>query len=165
LGQTSDADVAKEPSITLYRAMVLAQERDSIAREYVTDFAITFEIGYPALREAWPVADNYADAIVQCYLTLLARVPDTLIVRKRGADIAAQVSYQAAETLALGGTLTSRGQQALTDLDRRLRDERHTLNPGTTADLTTAALFLFLLREWPNFRQTAPSKTSLQTKL
>ncbi len=149
LGRTSDADVAEEPSLTLHQAMALAQERDSIAREYVTDFAITFEIGYPALREAWHASGNSADAIVQCYLTLLARVPDTLIARKRGADTAAQVSHQAAETLALGGALTPQGQQALADLDRRLRDERHTLNPGTTADLTTAALFLFLLRERP----------------
>lgn len=149
LGQAMQADVTEEPSVTLYQAMALAQERDSIAREYITDFAITFEIGYPALREAWHAANNYANAIVQCYLTLLARVPDTLIARKRGADQAAQVSQQAAETLALGGTLTPQGQRALADLDRRLRDERHTLNPGTTADLTTAAIFLLLLREQP----------------
>ena len=39
----------------------------------VTDFAITFEIGYPALREAWQMTDQPANAIVQCYLTLLAK--------------------------------------------------------------------------------------------
>jgi triphosphoribosyl-dephospho-CoA synthase len=147
MGQTSTADIAEEPSITLYQAMALAQDRDSIAREYVTDFSTTFEVGYPALRAAWRAAGSYADAIVQCYLTLLARVPDTLIARKRGADTAAQVSQQAAETLELGGTLTPQGQHALADLDRSLRDERHRLNPGTTADLTTAALFLLLLSE------------------
>ena len=145
LRQTSQADVSEEPSITLCQAMALAQERDSIACEYITDFAITFEIGYPALREAWRVADNPSNAIVQCYLTLLARVPDTLIARKRGVETATQVLHWAAETLALGGALTPQGHRALADLDRTLRDERHTLNPGTTADLTTAALFLFLL--------------------
>ena len=150
MGQTSEADVAEEPSITLRQAMDLAQGRDSIAREYITDFAITFEIGYPALREAWPMAGQPANAIVQCYLTLLAHVPDTLIARKRGTETAAEVSRWAAETLAMGGALTPQGQQALADLDRRLRDERHTLNPGTTADLTTAALFLYLLRELPS---------------
>jgi triphosphoribosyl-dephospho-CoA synthase len=149
MGQTSEADVAEEPSITLRQAMDLAQGRDSIAREYLTDFAITFEIGYPALREAWQMAEQPANAIVQCYLTLLANVPDTLIARKRGIETAAEVSRWAAETLAMGGALTPQGQQALAYLDRRLRDERHTLNPGTTADLTTAALFLYLLRELP----------------
>ena len=84
---------------------------------------------------------------MQCYLTLLANVPDTLIARKRGLETATEVSRWAAETLALGGALTPQGQDAVADLDRRLRDERHTLNPGTTADLTTAALFLLLLRE------------------
>ena len=39
------------PSITLLQAMALAQDRDSIAREYVTGFAITFEIGLPAMKE------------------------------------------------------------------------------------------------------------------
>jgi triphosphoribosyl-dephospho-CoA synthase len=154
MGETSEADVAAEPSITLHQAMDLAQGRDSIAREYITDFAITFEIGYPALREAWHSAADPANAIVQCYLTLLAGVPDTLIARKRGIETAAEVSRRAAATLAMGGALTAPGRQALADLDHRLRDERHTLNPGTTADLTTAALFLFLLREqtsglWP----------------
>jgi triphosphoribosyl-dephospho-CoA synthase len=147
MGQAAEADVAAEPSITLYQAMELAQERDTIAREYVTDFALTFEVGYPALRAAWQVTDQPAQAIVQCYLTLLANVPDTLIARKRGTETAAEVSRRAAEALALGGALTAHGQEALADLDHRLRDERHTLNPGTTADLTTAALFLFLLCE------------------
>ena len=149
MGQTAEADIAEEPSLTLYRAMELAQERDSIAREYVTDFAITFQIGYQAVREAWHAASNQASAVVQSYLALLARVPDTLIARKRGIETAAEVSERAAAALALGGALTSPGREAVADLDRMLRDERHTLNPGTTADLTTAAIFLFLLREQP----------------
>ncbi len=154
MGQASEADVAEEPSITLREAMDLAQAHDSIAREYITNFAITFEIGYPALREAWHMTDQPANAIVQGYLNLLADVPDTLIARKRGIETATEVSRWAAETLALGGALTPQGRQALADLDRRLRDERHTLNPGTTADLTTAALFLFLLCERPQLYAT-----------
>jgi len=147
LGHTSQADVAEEPTLTLYEAMSLAQERDSIAREYVTDFAITFEIGYPALCDVWHVAANPADAIVQAYLTLLARVPDTLIARKRGVEMARQVSRWAADVLEAGGVFTAQGRRAVADLDRTLRDERHTLNPGTTADLTAAAIFLVLLHD------------------
>jgi triphosphoribosyl-dephospho-CoA synthase len=147
LGRAPQADVAEEPTLTLYQAMSLAQERDSIAREYVTNFAITFEIGYPALCDVWHVTANPADAIVQAYLTLLARVPDTLIARKRGAEMARQVSRWAADVLEAGGVFTAQGRQAVADLDRTLRDERHTLNPGTTADLTAAAIFLVLLRD------------------
>jgi triphosphoribosyl-dephospho-CoA synthetase len=39
---------------------------------------------------------------------------------------------------------TPKGQAELDKLDRALRDARHTLNPGTTADLTAAAVFLYL---------------------
>jgi triphosphoribosyl-dephospho-CoA synthase len=147
LGHAPQADVAVEPTLTLYQAMSLAQERDSIAREYVTNFAITFEIGYPALCELWHASANRADAIVQAYLTLLARVPDTLIARKRGAEMAGQVSRWAAEALEAGGVFTAQGRRAVADLDRTLRDEHHTLNPGTTADLTAASIFLVLLRD------------------
>ncbi len=145
LGRTPQADVAEEPSISLYQAMALARDRDAIAREYATNFAITFEAGYPALKEAWRTADDPPSAIVQAYLTILARVPDTLIARKRGADMAEQVSQWAEVVLASGGAFTPQGRQRLAELDRALRDERHTLNPGTTADLTAAAIFLFLL--------------------
>ena len=147
IGHVPQADVSQEPAVTLQQAMALAQDRDTIAREYVTDFAITFEIGYPALRKAWQTAENSADAIVQAYLTILASTPDTLIARKRGAEMAAKVSGWAADALAAGGMFTAQGRRAVADLDHALRDERHTLNPGTTADLTVAALFMLLLRE------------------
>jgi triphosphoribosyl-dephospho-CoA synthase len=145
LGQTSKADVAEDPSITLREAMALAQERDAIAREYVTEYAITFGIGYPALKEAWFSLNDPPTAIVQSYLTILSQVPDTLIVRKRGADIAAQVSQWARDVLNMGGVSTAQGRAGLLDLDRILRDEGHTLNPGTTADLTAVTIFLLLL--------------------
>ncbi len=83
LGTNVEADVAVEPEITLLQAMALAQERDAIAREYVTRFAITFEIGLPAIERAWKLSGNLPLAIVQAYLTILAEVPDTLIARKR----------------------------------------------------------------------------------
>lgn len=152
LGRVERADVAEAPTVTLYEAMALAQERDAIAREYVTDFAITFDIGYPALKAAWAACGDLSTAIVQAYLTILAQVPDTLIARKRGAMMAAQVSCWAQQALEQGGALTAPGQQALAELDRALRAESHALNPGTTADLTTAALFVWLMFEGPHGR-------------
>ena len=144
LGWVSQGEVSEQPSITLLQAMALAQERDSIAREYTSGFAITFEIGYSALKNIYLVTNDFSSAIVQTYLTLLARVPDTLISRKRGREKAIEVSGRAAETLEQGGVLTTQGQASLAELDSILRDEHHSLNPGTTADLTTAAVFLFL---------------------
>jgi triphosphoribosyl-dephospho-CoA synthetase len=37
------------------------------------------------------------------------------------------------------------GKRALAALDTELRDARNTRNPGTTADLTCAALFVVIL--------------------
>jgi len=147
LGRVEEGDVAEEPRVTLLEAMHLARERDAIAREYVTNFAITFEIGYPALRNAWSSTTILSAAIVEAYLQILAQVPDTLIARKRGTEMALKVSRWAAQALQAGSIRTPEGWQAISELDQRLRDESHTLNPGTTADLTTAALFLFLLQD------------------
>ncbi|MBA3258947.1 MAG: triphosphoribosyl-dephospho-CoA synthase, partial [Gemmatimonadales bacterium] len=50
LGHSAAEDVAAAPTVTLREAMALAAGRDTIAREYVTDFAVTFEVGAPSLR-------------------------------------------------------------------------------------------------------------------
>jgi triphosphoribosyl-dephospho-CoA synthase len=145
LGKAHDADIAEEPSLPLLQAMVLARDRDSIAFEYVTDFSISFEIGLPALNRALSQGADFSSAVVQAFLTILSKTPDTLIARKKGVESAREVSQRAGETLAQGGILTANGKAALAQLDRDLRDPAHTLNPGTTADLTTATIFLYLL--------------------
>ncbi len=147
LGKVGNEDISQEPTIPLQQAMALARERDAIAREYCTGYAITFEIGLPALMAARRSGVGLPDAIVQTFLTLLAQVPDTLIQRKRGAEIAQWVSEQAQRVLELGGVTTEAGRKAICQMDRDLRDPQHTLNPGTTADLTAATIFLALLME------------------
>ncbi len=144
LGKAVQADVSEDPSITLLQSMALAQDRDSIAHEYVTAYAITFEIGLPAMNKAWGCDGASADAIVQTFLTILSEVPDTLIARKEGTQTARMVSQRAKAVLEKGGVATPEGRLALAEMDRALRDEAHRLNPGTTADLTAAALFLAL---------------------
>jgi triphosphoribosyl-dephospho-CoA synthase len=147
LGQLEEQDVSKEPTLSLRQAMALAVERDSIAREYCTGYAATFEIGLPALMAACRSGADILTAIVQTFITLLAQVPDTLIQRKRTAEVARWVSGRAQRVLELGGAMSEKGQAALRQLDDELRDPSHTLNPGTTADLTAAVVFLALLEE------------------
>lgn len=145
LGKASQQDVAREPTIPLREAMALAAERDGVAREYATAFATTFHTGAPALRQARADGLGWDDAIVETFLTLLAASPDTHIARRAGADRAASVSRLAKTVLADGGVRTDAGRQAVARFDRSLRDDRHLANPGTTADLTTAAVFVVLL--------------------
>jgi triphosphoribosyl-dephospho-CoA synthase len=147
LGRVSQADVADEPSITLLQAMALAQDRDVIAREYMTDYRIAFEIGLPFLKETLHSGGDFSEVIVQTFLAILKQVPDTLIARKRGLKTAMRVSRQAGDVLEKGGVFTPEGQAALAELDRTLRVETHTLNPGATADLTAIAIFLSLIEK------------------
>ena len=52
LGRSDTQDVASEPDVTLLEVMRLAADRDGIAREYATAFAVTFERGSPTLSRA-----------------------------------------------------------------------------------------------------------------
>ena len=156
LGRVAEADVSEDPSLTLLQAMALAQDRDSIAREYVFNFEITFGTGLPALREFLSQARDFPGAIVQTFLSILSKVPDTLIARKRGTDTALRVSKRAGKVLEKGGAFTPAGREELAAMDRELRDANHTLNPGTTSDLTAAAIFLALL-ERPALQELIPN--------
>ena len=138
-------DVRDEPRVTLREAMAAAAQRDTIASEYVTDHAVTFELGLPALADALDDELRPRHAIVELALRLLAAVPDTLIARKRGADAAGRVAAGARQVLAAGGVRSARGRTALAGFDASLRKDGNALNPGTTADLVTAVLFVALL--------------------
>jgi triphosphoribosyl-dephospho-CoA synthase len=84
-------------------------------------------------------------AIIQSFLTMLSKYPDTLIARKCGDEAAEEVSKMAAEVLDAGGALTEEGKKRITELDTHLRSDGNNLNPGTTADITAAGLFLLIL--------------------
>ena len=148
LDEVEEGDVRTAAiSFTLLEAMAMAKDRDSLAREYVTDFSIVFEIGLPCLTRLWAEGRRLSQAIVQTFLTILAAVPDTDIARKLDLQAAAAVSGEAARVLADGGVFSESGRQALALFDDRLRDGERRFNPGTTADLVTAVLFAFLITE------------------
>jgi triphosphoribosyl-dephospho-CoA synthase len=145
LREPVEHDVRSEPTVGLREAMAAAAERDSIASEYTSDYALTFETGVPALATALGDGLGVREAIVELHLRLLDAAPDTLIARKRGAEAAARGSERAREVLAAGGVRSAAGRRALEALDASLREPRNALNPGTTADLVTATLFVAVL--------------------
>jgi triphosphoribosyl-dephospho-CoA synthase len=145
LRERVEHDVRDEPAIGLRDAMAAAAERDSIASEYVTDYALTFETGVPALAAALGAGLGIRDAIVELHLKLLDAAPDTLIARKRGAEAAGRVSDGARAVLAAGGVRTTAGRDAVQRFDASLRSPDNALNPGTTADLVTAVIFVALV--------------------
>jgi triphosphoribosyl-dephospho-CoA synthase len=138
-------DVREDPGVTLVEAMRLAADRDEVAREYATGFEVTFEHAAPALQRARHDGLGWNEAIVETFLMLLAARPDTHIVRRTGLDAARRVSQLAREVLERGGVRSPEGRQAIDDMDAAIRDARNSNNPGTTADLTAAAIFVTLL--------------------
>ena len=131
--------------ITLRKAMGQARDRDALAREYVTDFEITFEVGLTAFQWILEQGAGISEAVVQTFLIILTQIPDTLISRKNGVEAARKVSGRAGQVLKYGGIFSEKGKAEIKRFDLELRDKGHTLNPGTTADLTAAVLFVYLV--------------------
>jgi triphosphoribosyl-dephospho-CoA synthase len=145
LGGSDAADVRRPPAVTLRQAMGLAASRDTVAAEYIRGFAVTFDLALAGLRRALGRGLGLLDAIATTHLELMARVPDTLIARKAGAAAAVAVARQARAVVRAGGFGTSKGLAAARRFDRALRRDGNRLNPGTSADLVAAALFVWLL--------------------
>jgi triphosphoribosyl-dephospho-CoA synthase len=151
LGDAPEQDVADEPTVTLLAAMRLAADYDGIAREYATGFATTFETGVPTLLRARADGLSWDDGVVETFMTVLASQPDTHIARRGGPELAIDISQRAAEVVRAGGVRSEEGRRALGYFDHSLRDPKNIGNPGTTADLTAAAIFVALLQgAWHN---------------
>ena len=145
LGQVEAQDVAGEPTVTLLEAMRLASNRDGIAYEFATGYEVTFDWAVPSLGRALADGLPWDDAIVETFLTLLASTPDTHIARRAGHEAAESVSRLASAALQAGGVRSASGRRTIDEMDRALRSTSNAANPGTTADLTAAAIFVSLL--------------------
>jgi triphosphoribosyl-dephospho-CoA synthase len=139
LGDVPDQDVKDEPAVALRDAMVLAAARDMIARQYADGYHAVFDEALPAIERILTAGWPLETAIIAGYLQVLARHPDSLIVRKHGLEAARSASGTAAGLLEAGWPGSIHVNQAFDDFDRNLRQRR--INPGTSADLVTAALF------------------------
>ncbi|QKG92922.1 triphosphoribosyl-dephospho-CoA synthase [Halorubrum salinarum] len=128
---------------------------DRNAAEWTEGFPRTFRAAEWILSDEGPLADRAARA----FLGLLAAEPDTLVASTRGAATAREASERAATLLgvesagsgAVGGVdavPTDAVHGADLDAAESLADEfvDEGINPGTTADLTCAALFVALRR-------------------
>jgi triphosphoribosyl-dephospho-CoA synthase len=152
LGNASEMDVQDaeiSEGLDLINAMRLAADRDLVARQYTNDFEQVFERGVPLLVEGVQRLGSVTSAIVFAHVTLMAEFPDSLIARKNGVEIANQSRMRAAKVLETLSSAGSPSEQELESywsrvgqLDFWLRSDGHKRNPGTTADLIAASLFV-----------------------
>jgi triphosphoribosyl-dephospho-CoA synthase len=144
LGQVSEQDVASEPTMDLLSAMRLAAERDLVARQYANGFREVLGVGVQDLIASEESGLPWDQAVVRCHLGLMARFPDTLIARKRGQAEACESAERAAAVLDAGWPAGRHSLRLFERLDEWLRAGGHARNPGTTADLVAASLFVAL---------------------
>jgi triphosphoribosyl-dephospho-CoA synthase len=152
LGEAPDLDVTDPASkkrllaenVSLYEVFKIAAGYDDICSEWVNNYPITFDLAYPYLMAQLKRGDLNT-AVVHTFLKVLSEHPDTFIARKVGVEKARAVSLDAKRVLESGGLAPSEGKKSLCAFDRRLRESGNLLNPGTTADITAAALALCTL--------------------
>jgi triphosphoribosyl-dephospho-CoA synthase len=132
LGESPQEDVRGEPTMPLREVMALAADRDLIARQYANGFREVFEIGLPEL-----MSGPLEEAIIRCQLRLMSACIDSHIARKCGVIVAEEVRRRAADVVAHGG-------DAVAKFDAWLRADGHRRNPGSSADLVAACLFVAL---------------------
>jgi triphosphoribosyl-dephospho-CoA synthase len=131
-------------NVTLFKVFEIAKGYDDICREWVYNYPITFDLAYPYLMKQLKSKD-LKTAIVNTFLKVLAEYPDTFIARKVGLERSREVSLGARKVLELGGVESPEGKKSLAAFDKKLRKAGNDYNPGTTADITAAALALCTL--------------------
>jgi triphosphoribosyl-dephospho-CoA synthase len=131
-------------NVSLFKVFKIASAYDDICYEWVNNFPITFDTAYPYLITQLK-SKPLNTAVVHTFLKILSERPDTFIARKVNKEKAQEVSNDAKAILDLGGLDTARGKKSLAEFDKKLRLKGNSCNPGTTADLTAAALALCTL--------------------
>jgi triphosphoribosyl-dephospho-CoA synthase len=145
LGQVDDADVRGPAPADLLAAMRTAAERDVVARQYATGFADVFGLVVPEIIRNLAEGRRLGDSVIRTHLKVISTVPDTLIARKCGAAVAAEAALYAGQVLSAREGEDGDYLEALADFDFWLRSDGRRRNPGATADLIAAALFVLLL--------------------
>ena len=144
LGNVDECDVSKPPPGDLVAAMRLAADRDMVARQCANGFAEVLGAITPWLAEGIALGWPLSATIVRTHLRTMAQWHDSLIARKCGMGVAQLSAKMAGEVLSAGSPGEEDYERALGDLDFWLRADGHRRNPGTTADLIAAGLFVAL---------------------
>ncbi len=134
-------------NINLYDLFKMSAMYDRISYELVNGLPVISEYGFPTFTK---LDGEYSrnDITLEIYLTILANIPDTLISRKYGEDVAKNVSNKAKNILKKTEISTEERFNELNEFDTFLRKKKY--NPGTTADFTAASLFVGLVDKYSN---------------
>lgn len=122
----------EERELALYDIMALGDDADDVAREWTGGFERTFEVAERIAELSGPLSERASVAFCET----LAERPDTLVAKKHGKAAARRASERVAEALGDDGALSALATEFV----------EQGINPGTTADIVAAGLFVALER-------------------
>lgn len=125
-----------EKQFSLYEILTISASYDLISRELVGGFGLTF--GYASWINDFVKEKRINDAVTHAYLRLLSEEEDTFIKMKFGAEKSRYVKERA-----MGIVNQGYKRREMEEFDEELI--REGLNPGSTADIIAAALFISIL--------------------
>jgi triphosphoribosyl-dephospho-CoA synthase len=138
LGSAESIDKIKAQGLTLYNLMEISCGYDMIAEEWTNGFKRIF--GCAASIQDKIKKHGINDAVVLTFMELLSSNKDTFIQTKFDSKKAQEVSMRAKEILQKGNIEKIRDE--LCSFDEELLNEG--VNPGSTADIIIAGLFVSL---------------------
>lgn len=126
----------KEKKLSLYEILTISASYDLISRELVRGFEKTF--GYASLLMDFATKRSINDAIAHAYLRFLSEEEDTFVKMKFGTEKSKYVLERAKEIVNSGYV-----RKEIEEFNEVLI--REGINPGSTADIIAAALFVDIL--------------------
>ena len=126
----------REKKLSLYEILTISASYDLISLELVGGFEKTFR--YASLLRNFAAEKSINDAITHAYLRLLSEEEDTFVEMEFGSEKSRYV-------LAKAKGIVNRGYELkeIEEFDDELI--REGINPGSTADIIAAALFIAIL--------------------
>jgi len=128
----------REKELSLYEILTISAPYDLISRELVSGFELTFRYAREINDLAIEKQIRINETITRAYLQLLSEEEDTFISMKFGPEKSRYVNKRAKQIVENGYE-----RKEIEELDAELIMEG--LNPGSTADIIAAALFIGIL--------------------
>jgi triphosphoribosyl-dephospho-CoA synthase len=139
-------ETVRERGLTLQEVLALGDDADDVAREWTSGFPRSFRMAEHLASPAAELGPHFddptaplTDRAARAFLAALAERPDTLVAKKHGMETAQEVQDRAGDLLDAERSAVVAWAQELVDRG---------INPGTTADLLAAGLFIALERDW-----------------
>lgn len=138
----SSFDEIKRDNVSMKKIFAYSQNYDSISSELSNNYKFSYNFSLPNLSK-FTMNHPINNSVVLLILSVLAEIPDSLIVRKYGKELANEVRDKAKEILR-SEPFSNDFLVQVEQLDKELTRKDRYVNPGTTADLTAIGVLIYL---------------------